>query len=100
MTNNLRELAVAATRGPYATMAGMPSNVLCDTGMRIARCDFDGAFPAQTAANGRYFAAASPDVVIEMIDTIERLRGLLLEAGKHIVPGYLNLREAIEKELK
>ena len=76
-TKNLRTLAEAATRGPYDTMAGMPSNVLTDGGLRVARCDFDGTFNAQTAANGRYFAACSPNVVLALLDALERKDRLL-----------------------
>lgn len=39
---------------PLDTMAGMPTNILDQTGKRIARCDYDGDFCAEAAANAAY----------------------------------------------
>lgn len=39
------------------TMAGMPTNILDEGGLRLARCDFDGVFNADAEANARRFIA-------------------------------------------
>lgn len=47
------------TPGPWAQMAGMPTNVIGSTGIRVARCDFDGdAEHPETHANAALIAAA------------------------------------------
>ena len=49
--------------GPWGLMAGMPTNVLDNGGLRVARCDYDGDFDATSAhANARLIAAA-PDLL-------------------------------------
>jgi hypothetical protein len=40
MTNRMPALMPA----PWDVMAGMPTNVLAASGIRVARCDFDGDF--------------------------------------------------------
>ncbi len=45
--------------GPFDLMDGMPTNVLDASGVRIARCDFDGNFDhPECTANARLFSAA------------------------------------------
>lgn len=40
-----------------APMAGMPTNILDEGGLRLARCDFDGVFNADAESNARRFIA-------------------------------------------
>lgn len=51
-----------ASPGPWHVMAGMPTNVLDDRGIRVARCDFDGVpdgpHAAEMHANARLIASA------------------------------------------
>ena len=56
--------------GPWALMAGMPTNVLDTGGSRVARCDFDGDFDSPEAhANARLIAKAPA-----MLDELTALR--------------------------
>jgi hypothetical protein len=50
---------VTHTPGPWTAMSAMPTNVLTQGGLRVARCDFDGDFAHPEAhANARLIAAA------------------------------------------
>jgi len=52
--------------GPWALMAGMPTNVLDSGGLRVARCDYDGDFDSPEAhANARLIARA-PAMLAEL----------------------------------
>lgn len=54
------------TKGPWLPMAGMPTNIIDASGLRVARCDFDGDFThADCLANARLIAAA-PDLLDEL----------------------------------
>ena len=51
------------TPGPWLPMAGMPTNILDSSGLRVARCDYDGEMDnPQCDANARLIAAA-PDLL-------------------------------------
>ena len=52
--------------GPWALMAGIPTNVLDSGGLRVARCDYDGDFDSPEAhANARLIAKA-PAMLAEL----------------------------------
>ena len=55
----LKKLHAAASPGPWDTMTGCPWNVLSYSGLRVARCDFDGdETHPQVAANAKFIAVA------------------------------------------
>ncbi len=63
------------TPGPWGHMAGMPTNVLSGSGLRVARCDFDGDFDHPTAhANARLIATA-PEMLDALRDLLDVVTG-------------------------
>lgn len=66
------------TPGPWGLMAGMPTNVLAASGIRVARCDFDGDFShPETRANAEMIVRAvnSHD---ELVAALKRLSKQML----------------------
>ena len=53
-------------RGPWALMAGMPTNVLDLGGLRIARCDYDGDFDSPEAQANALLIAKAPAMLEEL----------------------------------
>jgi hypothetical protein len=51
------------TPGPWALMGSMPTNVLAMSGMRVARCDFDGDFEHPEAHANARLVAAVPEML-------------------------------------
>ena len=81
-TKNLRTLAEAATPGPWMRLFG--ERTVYDRmedgcrGIAIVRSDYSP--PTQKeAANIDYIAACSPDVVLALLDALERKDNLLRE---------------------
>lgn len=59
------------TPGPWAIHSGLETNVIGHTGIRVARCDFDGADPcAESIATARLIAAA-PELLAALKDLME-----------------------------
>ena len=54
---------------PLVPMAGTPSNVLDQSGLRVARCDFDGQWKPACDANAAY--------IIKCVNEHERLEAAL-----------------------
>lgn len=87
ITTLLRDLAAHAEPGPWkVTHAGnMHYGVSTDTGrsydltIAYARCEWDGFGNGSTRSNAEYIAALSPEVVVGLLDEIERLQGLLAD---------------------
>jgi hypothetical protein len=74
MNDHLKILAIRIKNTPWLPMAGMPTNILNSSGLRVARCDFDGDVNHKDAiANSAYISAASPEVVLKLLVEIERL---------------------------
>jgi hypothetical protein len=74
MNDHLKTLAIRIKNTPWLPMAGMPTNILNSSGLRVARCDFDGDVNHKDAiANSAYISAASPEVVLKLLVEIERL---------------------------
>lgn len=81
------------TPGPWGLMSGMPTNVLGNGGIRVARCDFDGDFGhPECAANARLIAAA-PDLLEAVKEFCRRV-----EAGEvRSIKSYAIFKAAIAK---
>lgn len=60
----------AHTPGPWGLMSGMPTNVLDDSGVRVARCDFDCDLDhPEASANARLIASA-PELLDALRDVL------------------------------
>jgi hypothetical protein len=79
--SNLRSLAAAATPGPWVHNADLDRTcVMSSRGAYLAECDV-AAIPArEMTANAAWIAAASPQVVVGLLDRIEELEKQLIEA--------------------
>jgi len=74
---------VNRTPGRFTLMAGYPTNVLSEGGLRVARCDFDGDMDhPQAVANAKFFAAA-PAVFDALLVALETLSEV-----QRLSPGY------------
>lgn len=62
------------TPGPWDLMSGMPTNVIGSSGIRVARCDFDGDFSHPECAANAHLIAAAPD----MYEALERAMSYLI----------------------
>lgn len=51
------------TPGPWTLMDGMPTNVVTEGGLRVARCDFDGDFSSPEASANAHLVSAAPDLL-------------------------------------
>jgi hypothetical protein len=78
--NQLRDLAQAATPGPWRVCArwGAPQEVARVNNLEVAPPD--SVELSHCATDAAYIAALSPDVVLGLIDEAERLRLLLRES--------------------
>lgn len=64
------------------TMAGMPTNILDEGGLRLARCDFDGVLNADAEKNARRFIACwnamigidDPQAFRDKCDALQRFK--------------------------
>lgn len=76
-TKKLRELANAATPGPwFVNEDANYGNIWVDSSVTkegVALCD-GGDWIGPCAANAAFIAAANPQTVLELLDEIERLR--------------------------
>lgn len=71
------------TTGLFTLMAGVPTNVLSDGGVRVARCDFDGDMDhPQAIANAKFFAAAP--ATLEALKTLRHVLAHVVSTA----PGY------------
>jgi hypothetical protein len=48
-------------------MSGMPTNILDESGMRVARCDFDGDFESHEATENAHY-------IVRCVNSYEDLR--------------------------
>ena len=84
-TDKLRELALAATRGPWATDRHLGSRsgevLICldaqDRGRGIAIAETVPG-TGEEACNAAYIAAANPDAVLALLNEVEQLRDLIM----------------------
>lgn len=63
----------AHTPGPWAHMAGMPTNILGSKSYRVARCDFDGDFDHLEALANAQLIAAAPDLLVRLNAAVSAL---------------------------
>ena len=85
------------TPGPWAPMAGMPTNILGSKAYRVARCDFDGDFDhAEAHASARLIAAAPAlyEALEDLLADIENYQTINLLNGYSNV-AQINARAAL-----
>lgn len=61
------------TPGKLGHMAGMPTNLLAENGMRVARCDFDGDFDSPEANANAARIVLAWNAFDAFVDAFERI---------------------------
>lgn len=79
MTPDLRALAEKATPGPWT-----PEDRMVLTPSRTVVADVLDVHGVLREGTARYIAAASPDVMLALLDERDRLRAALEEAGRRL----------------
>ena len=81
----IKELLPKITKGEWAGMAGIPTNVLADTfGLRVARCDFDGDMDHPECRANAEFIALCRNNIAALIEDLQ-LKNDMLAALKHTI---------------
>lgn len=74
---------------PLAAMAGIPSNVLDQSGMRIARCDYDGEMCPEGDANAAYIIKCVNSYAALQADNAELRKCVALYADQTLWQKWL-----------
>lgn len=103
----LDTLYAATTPGTRHLMAGMPTNVLTDGGLRVARCDFDGTVNAEAECNARGIVAlhnsypalaAAARMGLELASRVKELE-VEIAHQKHIVDRHVEVRKMLADDI-
>ena len=62
MSKEQRGFTPKFTPGPWLPMAGLPTNVIATSGIRVARCDFDGDATHVDCLANAHLIASAPDL--------------------------------------